>query len=191
MSSQFKSHSCRHWKSRKGKPCTIYRSINFKQPTWFRTGWVDFMPWLVSTPAALPTQLLFPCPGNWVLLAPVMYSKLHLQPTDKSALCCSWRMVVEMKIHHGMLLCQEEGHFWFFSACWQISAQGEHKMDLLSQIRVVKLLSIPELDWVNEMMFCCIAASPSCLNTQWGQTWCVNNIYIICWGRIAFLSTEW
>lgn len=44
---------------------------------------------------------------------PVMYSKLHLQPTDKSALCCASRKAVRMKIHRDVLPCQAaaEGQF--------------------------------------------------------------------------------
>lgn len=45
---------------------------------------------------------------------PVMYSKLHLQPTDKSALCRASRKAVRMKIHRDVLPCQAaaaEGQF--------------------------------------------------------------------------------
>lgn len=59
-------------------------------------------------------QLSFYCvPWKLSFAGPVMYSKLHLQPNDKSTLCCAWRIAVKMKIHRGMLLCQEQGHFKF------------------------------------------------------------------------------
>lgn len=48
-------------------------------------------------------------------------------------------MAVKMKIHHGMLLCQEEGHFRFSPAHCGISVQGEAEMAILSQILVGKL----------------------------------------------------
>lgn len=37
---------------------------------------------------------------------PVMYSKLHLQPTDKSTLCRASRKLVRMKIRRDVLPCQ-------------------------------------------------------------------------------------
>lgn len=74
-------------------------------------------------------------PWKLSFAGPVMYSKLHLQLTDKSTLCCAWRMAVKMKIHHAVLLCQEEGHFRFPGS----SAQGEAIMTVLSQNPVVNL----------------------------------------------------
>lgn len=62
------------------------------------------------------SSAFYAVPWKLSFAGPVMYSKLHLQLTDKSTLCCAWRMAVKMEIRHGMLLCQEEGHFRFSPA---------------------------------------------------------------------------
>lgn len=77
----------------------------------------------IHAPPAPPPQPTVPSPlcqlssssAAWKLSSagPVMYSKLHLQPTDKSALCCASRKAVRMKIHRDVLPCQAaaEGQF--------------------------------------------------------------------------------
>lgn len=66
-------------------------------------------------PVPSPLCQLSSSSAAWKLSSagPVMYSKLHLQPTDKSALCCASRKAVRMKIHRDVLPCQAaaEGQF--------------------------------------------------------------------------------
>lgn len=110
-----------------------------------------------------------------------MYSTVHLQPTDKSTCCCAWRMAAEMKIHHGTLLCQGEGHFWFFPARWGISGQSEREMNLLFQIETAQLLYILKLVWVNELIDFWREPFYSRLSELSGNTeaTCVNNIFYL------------
>lgn len=70
---------------------------------------------LPNPPSPSPLCQLSSSSAAWKLSSagPVMYSKLHLQPTDKSALCCASRKAVRMKIHRDVLPCQAaaEGQF--------------------------------------------------------------------------------
>lgn len=154
---------------------------------------LDTTPRLVSTPADSADSAFIPRPGNWVLLAPVMYSTVHLQQTDKSMRCCAWRMAVEMKIHHGMLLCQGEGHFWFLpplvgeSPCRE-NAEWTYCFRLKRRSHNIFLSLFGSMRWLISGESHPRAASLSCLETLRPD---VSTIYAICWERMAFLSIDW
>ncbi len=128
-----------------------------------------------------------------------MYSKLHLQLTDKSTLCWAWRMAVKMKIHHGMLLCQEEGHFRFPPLTKESLLEVKPKWPfcLRLELRGFNIVSslFSSMTWQFSGLFCSTAVSPRSLTALLGQkkTWlfllCVNNIYYLL-RENGFISTE-
>lgn len=76
------------------------------------------------------------------------------------------------------LLCQEEGHFWFFFYSLRICVQGETEMTILSQIGVAKLFNIFLRIYIFFCIILCPAVSSSCLNTlvMADIFWCVSNV---------------
>lgn len=124
---------------------------------------------------------------------PVMYSKLHLQPTDKSTLCWAWRMAVKIKIHYSMLLCQEEGHFRFCPSHPGISAQSEAEMTIcLWSFNIFSSL-FGSMRWQVSDLFASTAVSPSWVPTLWAWTKKKRSTtpLLMCQQYLLFAEGEW